>query len=164
MMNAVLRFLVLAITVGVSVGCDQITKMMAQSHLRGHASRSFVDGVFHLVYAENSGTVLGVGSALPADIRYLLFVIVLGAVLVAAIAFVLLKPLRYVTVLAISLVVGGGLSNILDRLIHNGSVVDFMVIRFGSLESGIFNVADVAITLGIGLLILSLIGSKGQEA
>jgi signal peptidase II len=157
------RLAVLSITILSCVGCDQSTKMVAQSHLRGHSSISFFDSMFYFVYAENAGAMLGIGSSLPESMRFVFFVLFVGIVLVAAIAFVLVKPLHNVTVLAISLVVGGGISNIIDRLIRNGSVIDFMLIKIGSLESGIFNVADLAITLGMCILCFSFISLKVQN-
>lgn len=136
--------------------------MVALSHLRGHSSISFIDGIFNFVYAENVGTVLGIGSRLPEHMRFVFFELFVGIVLVAAIVLVFIKPLHYLTLLALSLVVGGGIGNLVDRLIHNGSVIDFMVIKIGTLESGIFNVADLAITLGTGMLCLSFISSKSK--
>ena len=159
-MNRLSRLAVLTITILVCVGCDQSTKMWAQSHLRGHASISFLDGIFNLVYAENAGTMLGIGSRLPENMRFVFFVLFVGIVLIAAMAFVLVKPLRNATVAAISLVVGGGIGNLIDRLIHKGSVIDFVVIKVGSLESGIFNVADLAISIGMCMLCLSLVDLK----
>lgn len=157
------RFAVLTLTILSCVGCDQSTKMVAKSYLRGHSSISFFDSLFNFVYAENSGTMLGIGSSFPENIRFLIFVLFVGILLVAAITYALVKPLHNITVLAISLVVGGGISNLIDRLIHNGSVIDFLLIKIGSLESGIFNVADIAITLGICMLLLSFIKSKGKN-
>jgi signal peptidase II len=137
--------------------------MLAQSHLRGHASVSLFDSIFYFVYAENAGAMLGIGGGLPESTRFILFVLFVGILLVAAIVFVLLKTLHNVTVFAISLVVGGGISNLIDRLIHNGLVIDFMLIKMGSLESGIFNVADLVIILGTCLLCFSLISLKGSK-
>ena len=92
---------------------------------------------------------------------FIFFVLFIGVFLAAAIVFILLKPLHYMTVVAISLVIGGGISNLIDRLIHSGSVIDFMLLKIGSLESGIFNIADIAIILGICILSVSFISSKG---
>ncbi len=155
------RLALLSITIIISVGCDQITKLAALNNLRGHASISLFDNIFHLIYAENPGTMLGIGSTLPDNMRFVLFVLFIGIVLVAAIIFILVKPLHNLTVLAISLIVGGGVGNLVDRLIRNGSVIDFMLIKIGSLESGIFNVADLAITLGACMMCFSLFRSKG---
>jgi signal peptidase II len=55
---------------------------------------------------------------------------------------------------ALALLVGGGLSNWYDRLVNDGRVVDFMVLGIGRLRTGVFNVADIAIMLGIGLMLL----------
>ena len=71
---------------------------------------------------------------------------VLGYLLVAS-------NLPAVTVLAFSLVLGGGLSNLLDRVAYGGYVVDFINLRIGSLRTGIFNAADVAITVGVLLVV-----------
>jgi len=71
---------------------------------------------------------------------------VLGYLLVAS-------NLPAVTVLAFSLVLGGGLSNLLDRVAYGGYVVDFINLRIGSLRTGIFNAADVAITIGVLLVV-----------
>ena len=71
---------------------------------------------------------------------------VLGYLLVAS-------NLPAVTVLAFSLVLGGGLSNLLDRIFYGGYVVDFINLGIGSLRTGIFNAADVAITIGVLLVV-----------
>jgi signal peptidase II len=162
-MNLFSRLAVLSITVLICVSCDQSSKMWAQSHLQGHSSISYFDSIFNLVYAENSGTMLGFGSMLPENLRFIFFVLFVGFALVAATVFVLVKPRHNLTLLAISLVVGGGISNLIDRLIQKGSVIDFMLIKIGSLESGIFNVADLAITLGISTLCFSFISSRGKN-
>ncbi len=158
------KYAVLSITILSCLGCDQSTKMVAQNYLRGHSSISFFDGILNLVYAENTGTVLSIGSGLPESIRFVLFVLFIGIVLLAIIAFVLFKPLCKVNVLALSMVIGGGISNLLDRLLNNGSVIDFMLIKIGWVESGIFNLADIAVFLGACMLCLSFIRAKGNIA
>jgi signal peptidase II len=53
-----------------------------------------------------------------------------------------------------SLVLSGGVGNLLDRVLHDGRVIDFMNLGRGNLRTGIFNVADMCITFGVLLLIL----------
>jgi signal peptidase II len=58
-------------------------------------------------------------------------------------------------------VTGGGLSNLLDRILHHGGVTDFVILGSGGLRTGIFNLADVAIFLGsvlFGFLLFSRLG------
>jgi len=57
------------------------------------------------------------------------------------------------TIVARSLVLSGGLGNLVDRIINDGRVIDFMNIGIGSLRTGIFNVADVYITVGVVVLV-----------
>jgi signal peptidase II len=154
------KLAVLIVTIFGCLGCDQITKIWAQHKLQGHSSLSLIDGFYYFVYAENTGTVFGIGSHLPEDMRALIFIYVVGVVITAVSAFVLIKSMNGMTVFALSLVVGGGIGNLVDRLIRDGSVVDFMLIKVGSLESGIFNLADVAITLGIILVSCAILGSR----
>lgn len=108
------RLAVLLITILGCVGCDQATKVGAQSLLLEHAPTSFLGGVFNFVYAENNGAMLSIGDGLPEGVRFAFFVLFVGLALVAAIAFVLIKPLNKSTVLAVSLVVGGGIGNLID--------------------------------------------------
>lgn len=63
------------------------------------------------------------------------------------------QPMSLDTVVAWSLVLSGGLGNLVDRIINDGRVIDFMNIGIGSLRAGIFNVADVYITVGVVVLV-----------
>ena len=161
--NLLSRLAIISFTILICVYFDQITKAEAQTHLRAHASISVIDNVLYFVYAENTGTMLSIGSTLPENLRYQLFVVLIGLVLAAVTTFVLARPLPYQNVLAASLVVGGGLGNLIDRVIHNGSVIDFILIKLGSLETGIFNVADIAITLGTLLLLFLFMTSHNKR-
>jgi signal peptidase II len=63
-------------------------------------------------------------------------------------------------VVAFAFVIGGGIGNLIDRIAY-GSVTDFFQIRLGVLKTGIFNMADVAVTFGVILiLLLSVFGKK----
>jgi signal peptidase II len=55
---------------------------------------------------------------------------------------------------ALALCIGGGLSNWVDRVLNDGRVVDFMILGLGPVRTGVFNVADIAIMLGLGLFLL----------
>lgn len=149
------RLTFLSLVVLSSVGCDQLTKSAAEQSLRGNPPLSFLGGSFRLLYAENPGAFLGLGGALPESWRFAL--LVLGATLVVAgAAFVLVRrwdaPLPAVT--AGALIVAGGIGNLIDRFGNEGRVVDFLHMRLGPLETGVFNVADVQLMVGAGLLIL----------
>lgn len=81
-----------------------------------------------------------------------------------ALAIVLfVQPMPLATVVAWSLVLGGGLGNLVDRIMNDGRVIDFMDIGIGSLRTGIFNVADVCITIGVLLLFFQAVWARSSS-
>ena len=154
--------LVLAILLS-CVGCDQVTKQIARQQLDGQPPRSYFGDTFRLVYAENQGAFLGLGGQLPPTARWAVLVL-MNSVLTLGIAVVLAwQPrLTLYRALAGSLLLAGAVGNLIDRLFNNGLVIDFLNLGIGPLRTGIFNVADVAISLGAVLLIVS--GFRGTDS
>jgi signal peptidase II len=137
------------------VGCDQWTKSLATEHLRQAPAMSFLGDTLRIQYAENPGAFLGAGSQLPPSTRFAILVVVNGLFLglIASLVFFKRLPGRWQH-LAIVLLLAGGIGNLIDRLVHNGLVIDFLNVGIGPLRTGIFNVADMAIMAGFGILIL----------
>ena len=134
----------------VCVGCDQSTKYAAKHFLEGQPTFSYMGDIFRLSYAENTGAFLSFGAGMPEKLRYALLVVLVSIFLIGFLLFVIRnKMLNSLAVSASALIIGGGLSNLIDRIINKGSVIDFMNIGFGSIRTGIFNVADLAITAGV---------------
>ncbi|HEX5748272.1 MAG TPA: signal peptidase II [Archangium sp.] len=139
-----------------TVGCDQATKQLAISQLRDESTRSFLGGLLRLTFAENPGAFLSLGGNLSHSLRFWLFIATVGVLLLGTLVYLVMsRRLGPLQSAALALIVGGGLSNWFDRLVNDGRVVDFMNLGIGSLRTGIFNVADVALMLGAGLLILA---------
>ena len=150
--RALLIFSVLA----ASIGGDQATKRLAQSRLQSLPGYTFLNDTFRLQYAENRGAFLSLGSTLPTIARFWLLTVIVGVLLAAILVYAALN--RKLTALQISgyaLIVGGGVSNWVDRALKDGAVVDFMNMGIGRLRTGVFNVADLAIMGGIGVLLLA---------
>ena len=145
--------LVLLMAIGATIGCDRVTKHVAAARLSAGPGRSFLADTFRLEYAENTGGFLSLGADWPRPVRTAVF----GAAnaLLLALFVVAMRRRGWTTpaLLGVALFVGGGVSNLLDRIIH-GAVIDFMNVGIGSLRTGIFNVADMAIMLGAGILVL----------
>ncbi|MCB0365031.1 MAG: signal peptidase II [Bdellovibrionaceae bacterium] len=132
---------------------DQVSKEIAIHFLKGRATLTFLGDTFRLQYAENKGAFLSLGAGLSEGSRFWILGVIVLAFL-ALYSYHLLKgaPSREV-VAGISLVVGGGISNLIDRFFRaEGSVIDFMNMGIGSLRTGIFNIADMAIVAGVLLL------------
>ena len=139
----------------VSIAVDQATKWLARKYLAPHGFISFVGDAFRLQYAENSGAFLSLGSSLPEPWRHIVFTVFVGTFLMALLAYLLFnRTLSRQYVACLSLVCGGGISNLIDRVVYDGRVVDFLNVGVGSLRTGVFNVADMAITTGAILLLM----------
>jgi signal peptidase II len=147
-----IRF-VLFVAIGATIGCDRVTKHLAATTLSHTASRSFLADTFRLEYVENTGAFLGLGADWPRPVRTTVFGVGNGLLLLAlAVAAVRSRWSRRAR-LAVALFIAGGTSNLLDRITY-GMVIDFMNVGIGPLRTGIFNVADMAIMLGAGMLAL----------
>jgi signal peptidase II len=139
--------------VGGLVGCDQVTKEVAENELRGNGAMSLVSGVLELTYTQNRDMAFSLLHPLlsPAA-RYPL--LVLAKLLGAGVAFALLVQRRNVASLVERLglagVIAGALGNLVDR-VGRGYVVDFIHVTHWP----VFNVADIAVTVGVGLVLLA---------
>jgi signal peptidase II len=145
--------LVLLIAIGATIGCDRVTKHVAATTLAEGPSRSFLADTFRLEYVENTGAFLGLGADWPLAVRTAVFGIGNGLLLVALAVFAMRRRWPRRALLGVALFVAGGASNLLDRITY-GMVIDFMNVGVGSLRTGIFNVADMAIMLGASMLVL----------
>jgi len=108
----------------------------------------------HLVYAENPGAAFSLGAQLPEQARFLLFTVGVAVILIGVGAFSLLRCGRSTTRLAATaLVLGGGIGNLMDRILNEGRVIDFIMIRVGDVQTAVFNMADVFIVVGAAILV-----------
>lgn len=133
---------------------DHVTKDIAQKTLKFMPPKIYLGDFFRLQYAENEGAMLGMGSDLSPELRFWFLTVFVGLLLAALIVYLLFsRGMGRVQVWAFSLIAGGGVSNFIDRLLNDGRVVDFMNMGIGWLRTGIFNVADVGIMVGLGLIL-----------
>lgn len=165
------RLSILLIVLLLCVTFDQATKSIAQRSLAGEPAREYLGGMVRLEYAENVGSFLSLGATLPAETRFWIFT-VFSALLVLGLALYALRAAAdtpLLVFLGIALVIAGGVGNLIDRMTHGGRVVDFMQLRAGPLRTGVFNVADVALMVGIGLVLLAMLrgdresGARNRE-
>lgn len=136
------------------VGCDHATKSIAVSHLPEMKTFPYLGDSLRLQLTYNRGAFLSLGHSLPDVFRHSIFTVGICFILLSALALALLsKSATFSVVLAVSLFIAGGLGNLIDRIMHNGSVVDFLNVGAGPLRTGIFNVSDQFIMGGSMLLL-----------
>lgn len=146
------------------VGCDQASKSIAQTFLSDGQVWSFLGGTLRLKLAHNQGAFLSLGGALPETLRFGLFALGVALMLLTLLAYILFaKTLTLIELLALSLLLAGGVGNLLDR-ITLGYVVDFINIGIGPLRTGIFNGADIVVSAGAIMLMLNSIKTPKSPA
>jgi signal peptidase II len=156
------RLFLAVLVLSTCIGCDQATKFIATRTLKDQPRQTYWAGTVRLEYALNSGGLLSLGGNLSPTARWWIFV-GFNVFLTAGLCAYLLKHrqmslMMYVALIAI---IAGGLGNLIDRVFNQGHVTDFIYVGVGPLRTGIFNVADVAITGGaIVVLLLSFIQAK----
>jgi signal peptidase II len=153
--------LVLVIAIASTIGCDRVTKHVALVSLADGAVRSYLSDTVRLQYVENMGGFLGLGAELPDAVRTTVFTAVTGGILVGLAVIAVRCRWREWPLIGAWLVVAGGASNWVDRIVR-GSVVDFMNVGIGPLRTGIFNVADVAIMLGVVMVAWTALGRENN--
>lgn len=150
---------------------DQLSKLWAYHSLRGKLAQSYFMGLFQLRYAENSGAWGNLGGQWPEPLRsiFLIGMPILVLLLVALFIFKQQNAHKLET-WAYTLIVVGGFGNLIDRIRLN-YVIDFLymgthrsldlfgIIRI-PLETNIFNIADMVIMTGAGLIMLNFIREK----
>lgn len=140
---------------GILVPClvvDQLTKVAATRWLEPEPW-SFLGDTFRLQYALNTGAFLGLAGGWSPQVRFWLLTVLNAGFLLMLIG-ILCRYWRMALgrFIACVLILAGGIGNLIDRISNDGQVTDFMNIGLGPVRSGIFNVADMAISGGALLL------------
>lgn len=138
------------------VGCDQVTKSVAKEYLSETHTVVLLGDTVRLQLAKNYGAFLSLGSSVGEASSGIFMSVVVGAVLAALLVYLFVtRPENMYVGVAVALIVGGGVGNLIDRLRYGGYVVDFLNVGIGPLRTGIFNVADMVIMLGVFLWLFS---------
>ena len=157
------RWVVVVAIVAVAAALDQITKAMAQAWLPPHTLQLLGDTV-RLALSENVGAFLSLGASLSPALRFWIFTVASGGMLlIVALYLVSSDELPPDVVVALSFVVGGGVGNLIDRITREGRVVDFLNFGIGNLRTGILNVADIFITVGALYVLWSALRSGHED-
>lgn len=143
------RLLVLLGVLFCTIGSDQLTKYVARNLLAVSEQTSFLHGLIKFSLVENYGGFLGIVSNLPSGLRFFLLNVCVAILLVACLGYLLWSSKQHSqTWIPVAFITGGGLSNLLDRLVGTGGVTDFMIVGTDLVHTGIFNLADVFILVG----------------
>ena len=147
----------------VVVALDQASKLWATEALRGRPPIEVVEDFFHLDYHRNTGGIFGLFSGAPSTLRAAVFALIT----VAALAFVIYLMKEWgqestPALIALSLVAGGAVGNLIDRLAY-GEVIDFIDWHWRGHHWPSFNIADSAITVGTTILVAVMFFTREER-
>ena len=155
------RNISISIIIALSIFLDQISKILIRNNVEQYSDIKLIGEYFILTNVENSGAFLGMGSGFSPIMKSVFLIILPIIVLISIIIYVYRdKEIDKVSLIGFSIITGGGIGNIFDRIIY-GSVTDFLFIDLGGIfKTGIFNIADLAVTTGMILILLMSFKNK----
>ncbi len=153
----------LLIIAGAIVIPDQITKAIVLSKMALYQSITVIPGFFSLTHIHNPGGAFGFLAQQDASIRIGIFILASSVAIFFIFLFYRQIPKTHPVLSAgLALIFGGAIGNLIDRL-RFGKVVDFLDFYIGAMHWPAFNVADSAITVGVGIFIAHLLFRKLPE-
>lgn len=147
-----MTYILALVAAAVIVALDQITKFLISTNLNGESCIPVLGGLFNIRFVENSGAAWSI-------LEGKTWLLVAISLVIMVICIFMLAKKTYGSKLmfwAVSIILAGGIGNLIDRIFRGGKVVDF--IEFGFWKTfPVFNVADIAVCVGAGIIILVFI-------
>jgi signal peptidase II len=154
------KYLLLLITVGVVILCDQVSKLYVDAVMWPYQSITVIENYFDITYVRNPGGAFGLFARAQ---RWIVRPMLLGLSAVAVVIILLLyrstPAARMLVRLAFALILGGAIGNLIDR-IRFDEVIDFLDVHWYHYHWPAFNIADATITIGVALLCWDLLFAK----
>ncbi len=148
-----LRTILILLVLALNIGCDQVSKSIVRHEMNDNTYIGYLNNHITLSKVENSGAFLSIGDSLPKPFKIIILNLFPLAVVIFGLIFAFTKTsLNRVILLGLIMVIGGGIGNLYDRMVH-GSVTDFMHINFVIFQTGIFNLADMSIMIGTFIMV-----------
>lgn len=148
----------------ITVLLDQASKFYAVAQWKGQPPQSYLWDLFRISYAENKGAFLGLFGNLPEATRWAILVTGNSVLMLALAGYLIVgKKVTPWTFYTFALVFAGGVGNLIDRIRIN-AVIDFLNLGIGPLRTGIFNIADMAITGGFFMLLWQVVRHEDDDS
>lgn len=140
------------------VAIDQLTKAAVRAVLPLHESVTVVPGFIDFTHVRNSGAAFGILNGVDFPFKTILIAVIATSALIGVGLYAAsLAHHQLVARLGLALIIGGAAGNLIDRVLA-GSVVDFVDVYWRTYHFWAFNVADSAITIGVAIMILDMLG------
>ena len=156
--------ILIALLILFNIGLDQFSKEYVRKNVVPGSRTELLGTQLQLMNVENTGAFLGMGSDSNPTVK-LIFLIILPVIVLAAVVYYVFtsKALDNLSVIGLCCIAGGGIANLYDRFLY-GSVTDFLYIDLGGVfRTCIFNSADLSVTTGMILLLISSFFSRPSK-
>jgi signal peptidase II len=158
--SRLVRILLIIAIIMANIGCDQVSKKVVRKNIEPFEAIHLLNNHLTLTRVENTGAFLSAGDSLPKSAKNILFAILPVIALAMGIAYITVKKnLSTLMLIGFCFVIGGGTGNVFDRIAY-GSVTDFLHFNFGVFQTGVFNLADMSIMLGTGIILFQTLRKK----
>ena len=150
------RAILTVLIVLLNIGIDQFSKWIARLTIANNEIIPILKGTIVFIKAENIGAALGIGAGLPSMLKVFYLQLLPIAILLFLFRMIVIdKELPKLIIVGVAIAIGGAFGNILDRILY-GSVTDFIQLHIGTYTTGIFNIADISVIIGLVLVIVDL--------
>ena len=157
------KFGYLALVAALVVIADQVTKALVLQNMPLYQSLTVIPGFFDITHIQNPGGAFGFLADSSPAVRKLLFLFVSLLALILLFWFYIKTPSTHrLLATGFAMIFGGAVGNLIDR-IRFGKVIDFLDVYIGSYHWPAFNIADSAISVGVGIFLLHIVLKKMPE-
>jgi signal peptidase II len=146
------------------VALDQITKAMVRAMLPLHESISILPGFMDFTHVTNSGAAYGILDRVDFPLKAVVLAVIATAALIGVGMYAAsVAHHQLVARIGLALIIGGAAGNLIDRVVA-GAVVDFVDVYWRTYHFWVFNIADSAISVGVAIMILDMLGVGKSSA
>lgn len=147
------------------ISWDRASKEIAKEHLKDKPALSYLNDGLRLDYVENTGAAMSMGDDLSKTASFwLLSILPLGFIaLITGYTIKNAKQMSWLRLLSSILIISGGVGNIIDRILFDRHVSDFIILSFKRVHTGVFNFADVYVTAGVLMLLFEFWRERRKE-
>ena len=160
--KSIIRIVLILLIITVNIGCDQFSKKIVKRSVLPYETIHVLNDHLTVTRVENSGAFLSAGDSMSKASKQIFLTLIPVIAMVLGLVYLFLKPVSGNMLVGLCFVIGGGVGNLFDRMLY-GSVTDFLYLKFGIFQTGIFNMADVSIMAGMSVILLQFLLKPGHE-
>ena len=149
----IIRIVLILLIITVNIGCDQFSKKIVKRSVLPYETIHVLNDHLTVTRVENSGAFLSAGDSMSKNAKQIFLTLIPMIAMALGLVYLFLKPVSNIMLVGLCFVIGGGVGNLFDRILY-GSVTDFLYVKFGFFQTGIFNMADVSIMTGMFIILL----------